>query len=201
MKLVPKIATIDLVETISLPLHVMKAMEQESHTQITLAPVPENLGSHIITDQQWLQENIMCLLSNAVKYSSRGEVHMSLNLVTVDDVENRHVSTRPMLNKSSIHVEKESPVASGQSEKTHMFWPCQANNVKATNHNTTERSSSVASLAVNSISSVHVNFARVITDAAPVASSRQSNNAKFLRVEVEDNGIGLSEDAMGTLFR
>eukprot|EP01040_Poterioochromonas_malhamensis_P007170 gene7170-biopygen1310 len=34
----------------------------------------EEICSHIITDKQWLQENLLCLLSNAVKYSAEGHV-------------------------------------------------------------------------------------------------------------------------------
>jgi hypothetical protein len=35
-----------------------------------------------MTDKQWLQENILCLLSNAVKYSAKGTVVVSFKLLT-----------------------------------------------------------------------------------------------------------------------
>ena len=34
----------------------------------------------MITDKQWMQENVLCLLSNAVKYSSSGEVTLSVSV-------------------------------------------------------------------------------------------------------------------------
>lgn len=36
--------------------------------------------SHVITDGQWLQENLLCLASNAVKYSRSGPVVLTIRL-------------------------------------------------------------------------------------------------------------------------
>ncbi len=41
--------------------------------------------THVITDRQWLIENCLCLLSNAVKFSSSGNVIMKINLVNTTD--------------------------------------------------------------------------------------------------------------------
>ena len=47
----------------------------QQRIKIILPPYTEqSICSHIITDKRWLQENILCLLSNAVKYSAGGEV-------------------------------------------------------------------------------------------------------------------------------
>ncbi len=83
LKLVPHMETADITETIALPLHVMNAMQGEK-TRIELQPVPKEICSHIITDKQWLEENILCLLSNAVKYSHKGVVTVSVSLVDHD---------------------------------------------------------------------------------------------------------------------
>eukprot|EP00981_Chlorochromonas_danica_P004246 scaffold858_cov171-Ochromonas_danica.AAC.2 len=78
MKLSPKLETIDLVEALSLPLHCMQDVQQR--IKIVLEPWPhDEICSHIITDKQWLQENILCLLSNAVKYSIEGEVRVRIS--------------------------------------------------------------------------------------------------------------------------
>ena len=83
MKLVPKLETIDLRETLELPLKVMRDMQQR--IEITLddgaLQFNDKLCSHIITDKQWLQENLLCLLSNAVKYSSKGKVDITVALI------------------------------------------------------------------------------------------------------------------------
>ncbi|RYY77507.1 HAMP domain-containing histidine kinase, partial [archaeon] len=72
LRLVPKYETIDLLDTLSLPLNCMKDIQ--NRISIQLLPLPSSICSHVITDKQWLQENVLCLLSNAVKYSSEGEV-------------------------------------------------------------------------------------------------------------------------------
>jgi signal transduction histidine kinase/CheY-like chemotaxis protein len=81
VKLVPRYETVDLLETLKLPLDCMKNIQER--IAIRLEPIAisnEEICSHVITDKQWLQENILCLLSNAVKYSNGGEVTISVYL-------------------------------------------------------------------------------------------------------------------------
>jgi CheY-like chemotaxis protein/signal transduction histidine kinase len=78
LKLNPKYETIDLFDTLALPLNTMAAVQGD--IEIRLNPIPKAICSHIITDKQWLQENVLCLLSNAVKYSSEGLVTISVTL-------------------------------------------------------------------------------------------------------------------------
>ena len=42
----------------------------QSDTTIVVDPIPLGVCNHIITDKHWLIENILCLLSNATKYST-----------------------------------------------------------------------------------------------------------------------------------
>ena len=76
--LVPRYETIDLAEAINFPLQCMRNIQHR--IQIMLNPIPREICSHIITDKQWLQENILCLVSNAVKYSSEGTVTIILSI-------------------------------------------------------------------------------------------------------------------------
>jgi CheY-like chemotaxis protein len=78
MKLIPNNETFLLSETILLPIRVMQTTQEK--VKISLRPVSDTICNCIISDKQWLQENILCLLSNAVKYSHRGEVSMSVYL-------------------------------------------------------------------------------------------------------------------------
>ena len=89
-KLVPKYETLDLMETLSLPLNCMQNIQQK--VSIVLEDIPGDICSHIITDKQWLQENVLCLLSNAVKYSSGGEVSISIKANTIKDTENNNAN-------------------------------------------------------------------------------------------------------------
>jgi signal transduction histidine kinase len=80
LKLTPRNETIDLIDSLSMPMDCMKNIQEK--IEIALRPVPKEICTHIITDKQWLQENILCLLSNAVKYSESGEVTISVTFVT-----------------------------------------------------------------------------------------------------------------------
>jgi CheY-like chemotaxis protein len=74
VKLVPKPETLNLQEALDFPISIMR--DVQTQLPITLAPVPGEICSHIITDKQWLMENVLCLLSNAVRYSQSGSVEV-----------------------------------------------------------------------------------------------------------------------------
>jgi signal transduction histidine kinase/ActR/RegA family two-component response regulator len=71
----PKYETIRLSEVLQVPLSCMNSLQDASAVNnIVLNRLPLGICSHIITDKQWLQENILCLLSNAVKYSAKNSI-------------------------------------------------------------------------------------------------------------------------------
>ena len=80
-KLVPKYESFSLQETLQLPLECMRNLK--SRVSIELMPVEYGdsdhaICPHIVSDKLWLQENLLCLLSNAVKYSSEGTVTIAV---------------------------------------------------------------------------------------------------------------------------
>eukprot|EP00975_Prorocentrum_lima_P010577 2245356-Prorocentrum_lima.AAC.1 len=72
------------METLSLPFKCMKDVSQKVH--VHLEELSKDICSHVITDKQWLQENILCLLSNAVKYSAGGNVNGRVSLKRVGEI-------------------------------------------------------------------------------------------------------------------
>ena len=76
--LVPKNETVHLTEAVQLPLSCLKGLQ--SRVAVSLDYIGVDVCPFVITDLQWLQENVMCLLSNAVKYSSAGEVRLKVSL-------------------------------------------------------------------------------------------------------------------------
>ena len=91
MKLVPKYETVDLREALQFPIECMINIQER--IGITLSPLSEKICRFIITDKQWLQENLLCLLSNAVKYSTEGNVTI-----------NAHFSSAAIINPSLEHI-------------------------------------------------------------------------------------------------
>lgn len=92
--LVAKHSSFPLAEALELPHNCMKDM-QESQTKIERAVISKDICSHVITDKQWLQENVLCLLSNASKYSSHGVVTVTVSLSTINDILEPCNSPRP----------------------------------------------------------------------------------------------------------
>jgi signal transduction histidine kinase len=79
VKLIPRLDTFDFIQALKLPIRCMKSLLNKK-TTIKLLPISHNIARNIITDKQWLQENVLCLLSNAVKYSVGGLVTVSATL-------------------------------------------------------------------------------------------------------------------------
>ena len=52
-----------------------------SEASLVTHPLPSNLSDFVITDGHWLLENLLCLLSNAIKYSYSGEINLTIELV------------------------------------------------------------------------------------------------------------------------
>jgi signal transduction histidine kinase/CheY-like chemotaxis protein len=76
--LVPRLDTVLLDRKIAVPVRLIR--EANAGVDIVVRPRSPEICSHIITDRQWLIENILCLLSNAVKYSCGGRVELTVLL-------------------------------------------------------------------------------------------------------------------------
>jgi signal transduction histidine kinase/ActR/RegA family two-component response regulator len=84
MKLVPSHQTMDLFDMIA---WVKQLSLRSSHPiPIEIEPLPEDICSHIITDPQWFKENLLCLVSNAQKFSPDGIIKIRC-LLSSDDSE------------------------------------------------------------------------------------------------------------------
>ncbi|RYH30435.1 response regulator [archaeon] len=79
-ELTPILETVDVHAAIAEPIDCLAELEKA--VQITFHPLPSNLSRYIITDKQWLKENLFCFVCNAVKYSDCGEVQVQVRLVS-----------------------------------------------------------------------------------------------------------------------
>ena len=78
MALTPMMESVELVEALSVPIICINSLQ--SDTKIIVDPIPDEICSFVITDKQWLMENILCLLSNAIKYSTGGIVNLFMKI-------------------------------------------------------------------------------------------------------------------------
>ena len=81
--LVPKLESVCLRDAIMSPIKLIDY--QQSRINIEMVDISDEISKNIMTDNQWIQENILCLLSNAVKYSVGDSVRVSSSLVQFND--------------------------------------------------------------------------------------------------------------------
>lgn len=70
--LVPFLEYVDVQESINSCVHCINVLQ--SRVDIHVGPLPAQFQAQIVTDKQWFQENLTCLLSNAIKYTPDGRV-------------------------------------------------------------------------------------------------------------------------------
>jgi CheY-like chemotaxis protein len=186
LKLVPKPETINLMETLQLPMQCLLDVQTKLPIKLLEVPSTTELCSHIITDKQWLQENVLCLLSNAVKYSSEGDVTIAVQLITLDVVDfeqsNRTTSNRSQQGSFKDHQSVHNSVSIPRSYSS--------KNLQVLPTNKPDITEDVQIFARSPTAS----RTSIQSSSKPLASKT------FLRLEVEDHGIGITPEIMQSLF-
>ena len=77
--LIPSIETFELKVAIAMSVGCINQL-QTART-IVVHPLPLELCPYIISDKHWVSENILCLLSNAMKFSESGSVDVKIRVV------------------------------------------------------------------------------------------------------------------------
>jgi two-component system, sensor histidine kinase and response regulator len=80
IKLNPSIESINFSETLKWAVGCMA--KSHVNVPIVMSPIPKSIHNQIFTDKQWLMENILCLLSNAQKFTTEGEIVIRCSLHT-----------------------------------------------------------------------------------------------------------------------
>ena len=67
LQLVPTPDTVHLADTLKHVTQVINSVSEDTAIECVTLPISSHIGSYIITDKQWLVENLLCLLKNGVK--------------------------------------------------------------------------------------------------------------------------------------
>jgi signal transduction histidine kinase len=91
VSLTPSNSSFNLLAALSNPIKWIKSiLPADGKKSIALEAFPEGT-SFLISDKHWVEENLLCLLSNAVKYSNHGVIRVTVTLendqvrITVED--------------------------------------------------------------------------------------------------------------------
>jgi signal transduction histidine kinase len=220
LKLNARFETVFLNECIDLPLNCMKDLQSASGIQIEFDEKSiSSICSHIITDKQWLQENLLCLLSNAVKYSKRnaGNVKISVQLIKKGvknpiflDTNFLDSSLQSLARQTSFLVNRSKPTSTvdlltqSNNRTNNLLNLKNFSPVKDILENTKKFKNSSLSGDDNGESESLIKNSAVFQLANKnIKDTDTSGNllVDFLRFEVIDCGIGLPEETMNALFK
>jgi CheY-like chemotaxis protein len=97
--LIPTMEAIHLYDALYAPISCVQDLQ--SRINIDLEGIEKGISEYIITDRQWLQDNILCLVYNAVKFSLDGDHAVSIR-VYLTSSSSHPVSTNPSPAKPKV---------------------------------------------------------------------------------------------------
>ena len=119
--LLPALETVDLEATVRAQLHMIRSLK--SNVSIELVPLPGGMCTMVVTDRHWLAENVLCLLSNSVKYSDGGMIEIAFQVVRAISASTGIVdSTRTLALRITI---SDSGIGVPESVRATLFQPFQ----------------------------------------------------------------------------
>eukprot|EP00596_Hydrurales_sp_CCMP1899_P000659 CAMPEP_0119037016 /NCGR_PEP_ID=MMETSP1177-20130426/5105_1 /TAXON_ID=2985 /ORGANISM="Ochromonas sp, Strain CCMP1899" /LENGTH=533 /DNA_ID=CAMNT_0006997681 /DNA_START=1096 /DNA_END=2697 /DNA_ORIENTATION=- len=77
--LLPILNTFDLHAAVEISVTCIKHIELDR--LIIVHPLDDKICSYLVSDEHWVMENLLCLLSNAMKYSNNGHVDVHMKVI------------------------------------------------------------------------------------------------------------------------
>ena len=213
MALQPAMETFELLSGTTNPVRcIMNHANANDHNRIIVHPISSEICQYLISDKHWFSENLLCLLSNAVKYSDKdSSVEVKIQLISENSLFVSEEPEYPVVNSKSsksvlssftdldktcvIFAELKEDSSSNPSISKKLSLCKSQSSVSMTVSGITD--SEFSSTAVSSIKSSDA-IANLMSKGlySPSSGARQ-----MIRVSVEDRGIGIPEDDRKNLFQ
>ena len=171
--LVPANGTFQLAHTLSMAARCVRSI-MPTGRRLHIHPLPIDLDTHpkVISDSHWLLENVLCLVSNAIKYSDSGDIDLHIHITAIEGSMMNNRQGQPTSRLSG-------------SQKSILALRAQLENQdqgKGASHTTT-------TTTINTATSKKTN------------STRSIESDSMLVVTIEDHGVGVPEEMRETLFQ
>jgi signal transduction histidine kinase/CheY-like chemotaxis protein len=118
--LVPSLEKVNVASILSWVIKCVSS-DDVSHIPVHIEPFSPDLCLNIKTDPQWLRENLLCLVSNALKFTSIGEITIRCQLVSDQPSDHKAIychgisqKSYDKLRESTVH-HPSTPYARGSS--------------------------------------------------------------------------------------
>jgi two-component system response regulator (stage 0 sporulation protein F) len=105
ISLSPTLETINLLETVNAPISCVNELQGRVPVELEIDPL---ISESIITDRQWIQDNLLCLVGNATKYSKEGttvKVKVAISTLHCPDALNASDTNRAHFNSCSTSAD------------------------------------------------------------------------------------------------
>jgi signal transduction histidine kinase len=108
--------TFELQSALMMPLTCMRHLKPDR--VIIVHPFDADVCNHVISDKHWFSENVLCLLSNAIKYSDDGTVDLRITLITGVDI-----NRKPSVNQMVLVSVEDNGIGISEDKMAHLFQP------------------------------------------------------------------------------
>eukprot|EP00596_Hydrurales_sp_CCMP1899_P000104 CAMPEP_0119052826 /NCGR_PEP_ID=MMETSP1177-20130426/73990_1 /TAXON_ID=2985 /ORGANISM="Ochromonas sp, Strain CCMP1899" /LENGTH=518 /DNA_ID=CAMNT_0007032513 /DNA_START=1257 /DNA_END=2813 /DNA_ORIENTATION=- len=117
--LAPAMETFELQSALMMPLTCMRHLMKDR--LIVVHPLASHMCSNLISDKHWISENVLCLLSNAVKYSNDGTVDLRITIVNNST---KWCNSRQSSMEQMVHVSVEDTgIGISEEKRNELFQP------------------------------------------------------------------------------
>ena len=215
MALLPSLSSFEIGNAVQIAYTCVNNLH--SGRFINILPISANFCTYVISDRHWLIENLMCLISNAVKYSDKGTtVTVTVKLLLNDELSASNTDAAvssstlgPFVDKDvSIQLVKklksvqqdDAPIGyrgilktSGESEEKKLNFVGDMRNDQVAD------SGGIRGIDGSSHHQSDLIQGSSVMDKDNGSSRSDSSGKMVLAFYVEDNGIGISEEVMTSI--
>eukprot|EP01038_Epipyxis_sp_PR26KG_P012748 gene12748-17092_t len=193
LKLVPQLDTFLLKDIVFPSVECIKHFHDE--ISISLSTFTDKLLKPILSDSQWIQESLLCLLSNASKFSCRCNVTVDVKIVQWSD----------LLMLNSMHtidgVFYEPPKRSFSDQEIDSTNRSATRKTEMTSDYSTNTSQTELSLR-RALQLDRYSSQKIVNKLISQKSSGYHHSKEhFIMFEISDNSVGLSKETLKKLFK